>query len=144
MNKMKSNNSQILEQIISVNKQQENEFNNGQDGAIILSLLVMFFVPFSLLVMVKNHLGLENNAMAIVSVVVLSIGIAAGLYKSLRIGAKFVDKRPMLEQLLSRYTPKDKVEYQKLMSAKQSQPQDFLFFDRGLVINRKTGCYLIS
>ncbi|HHR6038979.1 TPA: hypothetical protein ACS70C_003399 [Providencia alcalifaciens] len=125
MNKMKSNNSQILEQIISVNKQQENEFNNGQDGAIILSLLVMFFVPFSLLVMVKNHLGLENNAMAIVSVVVLSIGIAAGLYKSLRIGAKFVDKRPMLEQLLSRYTPKDKVEYQKLMSAKQSQPQDF-------------------
>ncbi|TCT29316.1 hypothetical protein EC835_11246 [Providencia alcalifaciens] len=125
MNKMKSNNSQIFEQIISVNKQQENEFNNGQDGAIILSLLVMFFVPFSLLVMVKNYLGLENNAMAIVSVVVLSIGIAAGLYKSFRIGAKFVDKRPMLEQLLSRYTPKDKAEYQKLLAEKQSNPQGF-------------------
>ncbi|HGN0870096.1 TPA: hypothetical protein ACKROV_003370 [Providencia alcalifaciens] len=125
MNKMKSSNSQIFEQIISVNKQQENEFNNGQDGAIILSLLVMFFVPFSLLVMVKNYLGLENNAMAIVSVVVLSIGIAAGLYKSFRIGAKFVDKRPMLEQLLSRYTPKDKVEYQKLLAEKQSNPQGF-------------------
>ncbi|HGF6562424.1 TPA: hypothetical protein ACF2YT_003377 [Providencia alcalifaciens] len=125
MNKMKSSNSQIFEQIISVNKQQENEFNNGQDGAIILSLLVMFFIPFSLLVMVKNHLGLENNAMAIVSVVVLSIGIAAGLYKSFRIGAKFVDKRPMLEQLLSRYTPKDKAEYQKLLVEKQSNPQGF-------------------
>lgn len=125
MNKMKSSNSQIFEQIISVNKQQENEFNNGQDGAIILSLLVMFFVPFSLLVMVKNYLGLENNAMAIVSVVVLSIGIAAGLYKSFRIGAKFVDKRPMLEQLLSRYTPKDKAEYQKLLAEKQSNPQGF-------------------
>ncbi|MBC5788806.1 hypothetical protein [Providencia sp. JUb39] len=125
MNKMKSNNSQIFEQIISVNKQQENEFNNGQDGAIILSLLVMFFVPFSLLVMVKNYLGLENNAMAIVSVVVLSIGIVAGLYKSFRIGAKFVDKRPMLEQLLSRYTPKDKAEYQKLLAEKQSNPQGF-------------------
>lgn len=125
MNKMKSHNSQIFEQIISVNKQQENEFNNGQDGAIILSLLVMFFVPFSLLVMVKNHLGLENNAMAIVSVVVLSIGIAAGLYKSFRIGTKFVDKRPMLEQLLSRYTPKDKAGYQKLLAEKQSNPQGF-------------------
>lgn len=125
MNKMKSNNSQIFEQIISVNKQQENEFNNGQDGAIILSLLVMFFVPFSLLVMVKNHLGLENNTMAIVSVVVLSVGIAAALYKSFGIGAKFVDKRPMLEQLLSRYTPKDKAEYQKLLAEKQSNPQGF-------------------
>ncbi|ATG15584.1 hypothetical protein GKR56_07230 [Providencia alcalifaciens] len=125
MNKMKSTNSQILEQIISVNKQQENEFNNGQDGAIILSLLVMFFVPFSLLVMIKNHLGLENNAIAIIAVVALSLGIAAGLYKTFKVGIKFVDKRPTLEQLLSRYTPKDKVEYQKLMSAKQSQPQDF-------------------
>ncbi|MTC27157.1 hypothetical protein [Providencia alcalifaciens] len=125
MNKMKSTNSQILEQIISVNKQQENEFNNGQDGAIILSLLVMFFVPFSLLVMIKNHLGLENNAIAIIAVVTLSLGIAAGLYKTFKVGIKFVDKRPTLEQLLSRYTPKDKVEYQKLMSAKQSQPQDF-------------------
>ncbi|CAG9406414.1 hypothetical protein NVI2019_PEGOAJLN_00061 [Providencia alcalifaciens] len=125
MNKMKSHNSQILEQIISVNKQQENEFNNGQDGAIILSLLVMFFVPFSLLVMIKNHLGLENNAIAIIAVVALSLGIATGLYKTFKVGIKFVDKRPTLEQLLSRYTPKDKVEYQKLMSAKQSQPQDF-------------------
>ncbi|HHR5860897.1 TPA: hypothetical protein ACS70L_003520 [Providencia alcalifaciens] len=125
MNKMKSTNSQILEQIISVNKQQENEFNNGQDGAIILSLLVMFFVPFSLLVMIKNHLGLENNAIAIIAVVALSLGIATGLYKTFKVGIKFVDKRPALEQLLSRYTPKDKVEYQKLMSAKQSQPQDF-------------------
>ncbi|ETT04549.1 MULTISPECIES: hypothetical protein [Providencia] len=125
MNKMKSHNSQILEQIISVNKQQENEFNNGQDGAIILSLLVMFFVPFSLLVMIKNHLGLENNAIAIIAVVALSLGIATGLYKTFKVGIKFVDKRPALEQLLSRYTPKDKVEYQKLMSAKQSQPQDF-------------------
>ncbi|EUD12480.1 MULTISPECIES: hypothetical protein [Providencia] len=125
MNKMKSTNSQILEQIISVNKQQENEFNNGQDGAIILSLLVMFFVPFSLLVMIKNHLGLENNAIAIIAVVALSLGIATGLYKTFKVGIKFVDKRPTLEQLLSRYTPKDKVEYQKLMSAKQSQPQDF-------------------
>ncbi|HHR6031163.1 TPA: hypothetical protein ACS70J_003463 [Providencia alcalifaciens] len=125
MNKMKSTNSQILEQIISVNKQQENEFNNGQDGAIILSLLVMFFVPFSLLVMIKNHLGLENNAIAIIAVVGLSLGIAAGLYKTFKVGIKFVDKRPTLEQLLSRYTPEDKVEYQKLMSAKQSQPQDF-------------------
>ena len=125
MNKMKSHNSQILEQIISVNKQQENEFNNGQDGAIILSLLVMFFVPFSLLVMIKNHLGLENNAIAIIAVVALSLGIATGLYKTFKVGIKFVDKRPTLEQLLSRYTPKDKVEYQKLMSAKQSQSQDF-------------------
>ncbi|WP_433587280.1 hypothetical protein [Providencia alcalifaciens] len=125
MNKMKSTNSQILEQIISVNKQQENEFNNGQDGAIILSLLVMFFVPFSLLVMIKNHLGLENNAIAIIAVVALSLGIATGLYKTFKVGIKFVDKRPTLEQLLSLYTPKDKVEYQKLMSAKQSQPQDF-------------------
>ncbi|CAG9406171.1 hypothetical protein [Providencia alcalifaciens] len=125
MNKMKSTNSQILEQIISVNKQQENEFNNGQDGAIILSLLVMFFVPFSLLVMIKNHLGLENNAIAIIAVVALSLGIATGLYKTFKVGIKFVDKRPTLEQLLSRYTPKDKVEYQKLMSAKQSQSQDF-------------------
>lgn len=125
MNKMKSTNSQILEQIISVNKQQENEFNNGQDGAIILSLLVMFFVPFSLLVMIKNHLGLENNAIAIIAVVALSLGIATGLYKMFKVGIKFVDKRPTLEQLLSRYTPKDKVEYQKLMSAKQSQSQDF-------------------
>ncbi|HGI5215076.1 TPA: hypothetical protein ACJTPC_003151 [Providencia alcalifaciens] len=125
MNKMKSTNSQILEQIISVNKQQENEFNNGQDGAIILSLLVMFFVPFSLLVMIKNHLGLENNAIAIIAVVALSLGIATGLYKTFKVGIKFVDKRPTLEELLSRYTPKDKVEYQKLMSAKQSQSQDF-------------------
>lgn len=125
MNKMKSHNSQILEQIISVNKQQENEFNNGQDGAIILSLLVMFFVPFSLLVMIKNHLGLENNAIAIIAVVALSLGIATGLYKTFKVGIKFVDKRPTLEQFLSRYTPKDKVEYQKLMSAKQSQSQDF-------------------
>ncbi|MFP4813561.1 hypothetical protein [Providencia hangzhouensis] len=46
MNKSKSANHRIFDQIISVNKQKENEFNNGQDGATILSLLVMFFCSF--------------------------------------------------------------------------------------------------
>lgn len=39
MKKAKSANHKIFDQILSVNKQNEFEFNNGQDGAIILSIL---------------------------------------------------------------------------------------------------------
>ncbi|MTC56742.1 hypothetical protein GKR49_08410 [Providencia rustigianii] len=122
MDKMKSKNSEIFEQIISVNKQQENEFNNGQDGALILSLLMIFLIPLSLFVMMKNYVGMDNSLIATIGVVALSLLIAIVLYKSLKINTRFIEKRPMLERLLSQYSPNDKNEFEKLQLESQREP----------------------
>lgn len=119
---MKSKNSKIFEQIISVNKQQENEFNNGQDGALILSLLMIFLIPLSLFVMMKNYVGMDNSLIATIGVVALSLLIAIVLYKSLKINTRFIEKRPMLERLLSQYSPNDKNEFEKLQLESQREP----------------------
>ncbi|MTC60468.1 hypothetical protein GKR50_10615 [Providencia rustigianii] len=119
---MKSKNSEIFEQIISVSKQQENEFNNGQDGALILSLLVIFLIPLSLFVMMKSYVGMDNSLIATIGVVALSLLIAIVLYKSLKINTRFIEKRPMLERLLSQYSPNDKNEFEKLQSESQREP----------------------
>ena len=119
---MKSKNSEIFEQIISVNKQQENEFNNGQDGALILSLLMIFLIPLSLFVMMKSYVGMDNSLIATIGVVALSLLIAIVLYKSLKINTRFIEKRPMLERLLSQYSPNDKNEFEKLQSESQREP----------------------
>ncbi len=119
---MKSKNSEIFEQIISVNKQQENEFNNGQDGALILSLLVIFLIPLSLFVMMKSYVGMDNSLIATIGVVALSLLIAIVLYKSLKINTRFIEKRSMLERLLSQYSPNDKNEFEKLQSESQREP----------------------
>nr|WP_282551855.1 hypothetical protein [Providencia rustigianii] len=119
---MKSKNSEIFEQIISVNKQQENEFNNGQDGALILSLLMIFLIPLSLFVMMKNYVGMDNSLIATIGVVALSLLIAIVLYKSLKINTRFIEKRPMLERLLSQYSPNDKNEFEKLQLESQREP----------------------
>ena len=119
---MKSKNSEIFEQIISVNKQQENEFNNGQDGALILSLLVIFLIPLSLFVMMKSYVGMDNSLIATIGVVALSLLIAIVLYKSLKINTRFIEKRPMLERLLSQYSPNDKNEFEKLQLESQREP----------------------
>nr|WP_282560709.1 hypothetical protein [Providencia alcalifaciens] len=119
---MKNKNSEIFEQIISVNKQQENEFNNGQDGALILSLLVIFLIPLSLFVMMKNYLGMDNSLIATIGAVVLSLLVAIALYRSLKIGTRFIEKRSMLEKLLSQYSPNDKNEFKKLQFESQREP----------------------
>lgn len=125
MKKIKSANHQVFDQIISVNKQQENEFNNGQDGAIILSLLVMFFVPFLFLNAVRNFLVIDYSFSTAVGMLALSAIVTALLYKKFKISSRFAEKGIILNQLLSRYIPKNKAEYQKLREEKQTDPQHF-------------------
>lgn len=125
MKKIKSANHQVFDQIVSVNKQQENEFNNGQDGAIILSLLVMFFVPFLLLNTARNFLMIDYSFSAAVGMLALSAIITIILYKKFKIGSRFAEKGIVLSQLLSHYMPKNKAEYQKLCEEKQTDPQNF-------------------
>ncbi len=125
MKKIKSANHQVFDQIVSVNKQQENEFNNGQDGAIILSLLVMFFVPFLLLNTVRNFLAIDYSFSLGLGMLALSAIVTTLLYKQFKIGSRFAEKEIVLSQLLSRYIPKNKAEYQKLREEKQTDPQHF-------------------
>ncbi|HGN1706519.1 TPA: hypothetical protein ACKRTE_002401 [Providencia rettgeri] len=122
MKKVKSANHKIFDQILSVNKQKENEFNNGQDGAIILSILVMFFVPFLLLNAARNFLGIDYSFAAVVSMLVVSAIITYTLYKTLKIGSEFADKHIVLDQLLMRYTPKNKTEFKSLQDERKTNP----------------------
>ncbi|QCJ68463.1 hypothetical protein C9446_00405 [Providencia heimbachae] len=125
MKKIKSANNQLFDQILSVNKQKENEFNNGQDGAIILSLLVMFFIPFLLLNTARNFLSIDYSFGAAAGMLALSGLVTVILYKKFNISSRFAEKGPVLNQLLSRYTPKNKSEYQKLQEERQVDPQNF-------------------
>ncbi|AXH63375.1 hypothetical protein H0912_00835 [Providencia rettgeri] len=125
MNKSKSANHRIFDQIISVNKQKENEFNNGQDGATILSLLVMFFVPFLLLNALRNTLGIDYSFATVIGMLAISGFITAVLYKKLKLGSQFADKNIVLDQLLSRYTPKNKQEFKKLQEERKTSSAEF-------------------
>ncbi len=125
MKKIKSANNQLFDQILSVNKQKENEFNNGQDGAIILSLLMMFFIPFFLLNMARNFLSIDYSFGVVAGMLALSVLAATILYKKFNISSRFAEKGPVLNQLLSRYTPKNKSEYQKLQEERRVDPQNF-------------------
>ncbi|OAT51261.1 hypothetical protein [Providencia heimbachae] len=125
MKKIKSANNQLFDQILSVNKQKENEFNNGQDGAIILSLLMMFFIPFLLLNTARHFLSIDYSFGAAAGMLALSGLVTVILYKKFNISSRFAEKGPVLNQLLSRYTPKNKSEYQKLQEERQVDPQNF-------------------
>ena len=125
MKKIKSANNQLFDQILSVNKQRENEFNNGQDGAIILSLLVMFFVPFLLLNAARNFFGIDYNIGSVVSMLVLSTIITVGLYNKFKIGTQFAEKHIVLNQLLARYKPKDTQEYNMMQEERKLDPSNF-------------------
>lgn len=122
MKKTKSANHKIFDQILSVSKQKENEFNNGQDGAIILSILVMFFVPFLLLNTARNLLGIDYSFAAVVSMLAVSAIITYTLYKALKIGSEFAEKHIVLDQLLMRYTPKNKTEFKSLLEERKANP----------------------
>lgn len=125
MKKIKSANHKIFDQILSVNKQKENEFNNGQDGAIILSLLVMFFVPFLLLNAVRNFFEIDYSFTTVISMLAISAIITSILYKVLKLGSEFAEKQVVLEQLLTRYTPKNKTEFENLQEERRVNPQSF-------------------
>lgn len=125
MNKTKSANHKIFDQILSVNNQKETEFNNGQDGATILSLLVMFFVPFLLLNAVRNFVGIEYSFASVVGMLAISGIITITLFKTLKLGSQFADKHVVLDQLLSRYTPKNKQEFKKLQEERKTNSIDF-------------------
>ncbi|EMJ7522235.1 hypothetical protein NQ837_003695 [Providencia rettgeri] len=125
MNKTKSANQKIFVQILSVNKQKENEFNNGQDGATILSLLVMFFVPFLLLNVVRNAIGIDYSFASVIGMLAISGIITIALFKTLKISSQFADKHIVLDRLLSRYTPKNKQEFQQLQEERKTKSADF-------------------
>ncbi|EJD6540862.1 hypothetical protein U7S25_003467 [Providencia rettgeri] len=125
MNKTKSANQKIFDQILSVNKQKENEFNNGQDGATILSLLVMFFVPFLLLNVVRNAIGIDYSFASVIGMLAISGIITIALFKTLKISSQFADKHIVLDRLLSRYTPKNKQEFQQLLEERKTKSADF-------------------
>ncbi|EIU7557840.1 hypothetical protein HBA43_11700 [Providencia rettgeri] len=125
MNKTKSANQKIFDQILSVNKQKENEFNNGQDGATILSLLVMFFVPFLLLNVVRNAVGIDYSFASVIGMLAISGIITIALFKTLKISSQFADKHIVLDRLLSRYTPKNKQEFQQLQEERKTKSADF-------------------
>lgn len=122
MKKAKSVNHKIFDQILSVNKQKENEFNNGQDGAIILSILVMFFVPFLLLNAARIFFGIDYSFVAVISMLVVSAIITYTLYKRLKIDSEFAEKHIVLDQLLMRYTPKNKAEFNSLQEERKLNP----------------------
>ncbi|EJD6615509.1 hypothetical protein M0L22_RS19365 [Providencia rettgeri] len=125
MNKTKSANQKIFDQILSVNKQKENEFNNGQDGATILSLLVMFFVPFLLLNVVRNAVGIDYSFASVIGMLAISGIITIALFKTLKISSQFADKHIVLDRLLSRYTPKNKQKFQQLQEERKTKSADF-------------------
>ncbi|MGG4664538.1 hypothetical protein [Providencia vermicola] len=125
MNKTKSANHKIFDQILSVNNQKEKEFNNGQDGATILSLLVMFFVPFLLLNAARGFLGIEYSFASVVGMLAISGIITVALFKMLKLGSLFADKHVVLDQLLSRYTPKNKQEFKKLQEERKTNSVEF-------------------
>lgn len=125
MNKTKSANHKIFDQILSVNNQKEKEFNNGQDGATILSLLVMFFVPFLLLNAARGFLGIEYSFESVVGMLAISGIITVALFKMLKLGSLFADKHVVLDQLLSRYTPKNKQEFKKLQEERKTNSVEF-------------------
>lgn len=125
MKKIKSVNNQIFEQILSVNNQKEDEFNNGQDGATILSLLMMFFIPFILLNAGRNFFSIDYSFSAVVGMLAVSTLTTVILYKKFKISSRFAEKGIVLNQLLSRYTPNDKNEYQKLQEERQVGSQNF-------------------
>lgn len=125
MNKTKSANQKIFDQILSVNKQKENEFNNGQDGATILSLLVMFFVPFLLLNVVRNAIGIDYSFASVIGMLAISGIITIALFKTLKISSQFADKHIVLDRLLSRYIPKNKQEFQQLQEERKTKSADF-------------------
>lgn len=122
MKKVKSANHKIFDQILSINKQKENEFNNAQDGAIILSILVMFFVPFLLLNAARNFLGIDYSFVSVVAMLAVSAIITYTLYKTLKIGSEFAEKHIVLDQLLMRYTPKNKTEFKNLQEERKANP----------------------
>ncbi|MDE5308073.1 hypothetical protein PY546_18455 [Providencia stuartii] len=125
MKNIKSVNSQIFRDIVAVNKQKEHEFNNGQDGAIILSLLVMFFTPFLLLNEARQLLHIDYSFAAMAGIAVVSFVLAAILYKVFNISQKFANKEISLNILLSMYVPNNKSEFENFKVEVKNQPARF-------------------
>lgn len=119
---MKNKNSQIFEQIISVNKQQENEFNNGQEGAIILSLAVIFLTSFLILNLVRNILEVDYSFGIGMATFIISALTTMALYNGLKISKMFSEKSETLSKLIAEYKPKSSEEFEKLQSDVQSNP----------------------
>ncbi|UBX50412.1 hypothetical protein LDO51_06400 [Providencia alcalifaciens] len=119
---MKNKNSQIFEQIISVNKQQENEFNNGQEGAIILSLAVIFLTSFLILNLVRNILEVDYSFGIGMATFIISSLTTMALYNGLKISKMFSEKSETLSKLIAEYKPKSSEEFEKLQSDVQSNP----------------------
>ncbi|EKT56151.1 hypothetical protein [Providencia burhodogranariea] len=126
MKNKKMINSQVFSKIISVNGQKEDEFNNGQDGAIILSLLVMFFVPFLFLNSVRQWLHIDYNLASVIGMLVISIVLAFTLYKKLNLNERFANKTTSLNELLSSYVPNNKAEFDNLKAESKNNPVKFL------------------
>ncbi|MBG5920617.1 hypothetical protein [Providencia stuartii] len=126
MKNIRSANSQIFSHIVAVSKQKEHEFNNGQDGAVILSLLVMFFTPFLLLNELRKLLHIDYSLVSIVGILAISVALAAMLYKTFKIGRKFANKKTVLGNLLSMYIPNNKNEFENLKIESKNNPANFL------------------
>ena len=125
MKNIKSVNSQVFRDIVAVSKQKELEFNNGQDGAIILSLLVMFFTPFLLLNEVRQFLQIDYSFAAMASIAVVSLILTVILYKMFKISQKFADKETSLNSLLSMYVPNNKAEFERFKAETRNEPTHF-------------------
>ncbi|MCW2256944.1 hypothetical protein M2263_003035 [Providencia alcalifaciens] len=126
MKNKKAVNSQVFSKIISVNKQKEDEFNNGQDGAIILSLLVMFFTPFLLLNEARQWLHIDYSLASVIGMLVISALLASTLYKKFNLSERFANKRASLNELLSRYIPNNKAVFDSLKAESNGNSVNFL------------------
>lgn len=126
MKNKKEVNSQVFNKIVSVNKQKEDEFNNGQDGAIILSLLVMFFTPFLLLNAARQWIHIDYSFVSAIGMLVISTLLTFTLYKKFSLSERFANKRTLLNKLLSGYIPNNKAEFDSLKTESKSNPVRFL------------------
>ena len=125
MKNIKSVNSQVFRDIVAVSKQKEHEFNNGQDGAIILSLLVMFFTPFLLLNEARQFLQIDYSFAVMAGIALVSFVLTVILYKAFHISEKFANKEASLNTLLSMYVPNNKAEFEGFKAGSRSEPARF-------------------
>lgn len=137
MKNIKSVNSQVFRDIVAVNKQKELEFNNGQDGAIILSLLVMFFTPFLLLNEARQFLQIDYSFATMAGITLVSLVLTVILYKIFNISQKFADKETSLNTLLSMYVPNNKAGFESFKVEARNEPSRFFEFVDEWVSNER-------
>ncbi|MEX6032872.1 hypothetical protein [Providencia hangzhouensis] len=73
----------------------------------------------------RNTLGIDYSFVTVIGMLAISGLITVVLYKKLKLGSRFADKNIVLDQLLSRYTPKNKQEFKKLQEERKTSSAEF-------------------